>query len=451
MEIQAHLMHHNPYDIMKTEEPSTPPKSKATLCPSTDMLFSVSNFNIQSNFCPQVNNNHDPLNNNHVKISSNGRTLAADRKRPYPCNLCTSRFGSKMELEEHQNSHTGMKPFECDVCKARFNRRSTLWNHKRIHSDAKPFVCTVCQMTFKWKNSLKCHKEMHMRKNESTPHIDNDLRQLTYATAAKRKLMMEQEEQGNPATSSASSIHSQPLITTTTPKKKTNKSSPNHTIGTLHLNPITQPLQASALIPPSDHQLDLDTSSLDTLVNSNNNLLMHIYNSEVDPSLSSRHSNPMLNGIDDNMLNSQLLGDIKNESPLGGATTTAPINVHLPMQLNMLNFRPINPQQLPSVHHLTSTSLPVSVPMDYSIHNEAPNVAHPQYIVTTQPDMMLPQGISYQHHGLDQCVILTTGQDYVPNFDYPMIGNYQMQTEQHDAPSSAHDSNDEKIVPYEQW
>ncbi|VDM78145.1 unnamed protein product [Strongylus vulgaris] len=134
MEIQAHLMHHNPYDIVKAEEPSTPPKTKTTrefhlkrgsafpevrsasyVCPSTDMLFSVSNFNIQSNFCPPVNNNHDPLNNNHTKISSNGRTLAADRKRPYPCNLCTSRFGSKMELEEHQNSHTGMKPFECDV------------------------------------------------------------------------------------------------------------------------------------------------------------------------------------------------------------------------------------------------------------------------------------------------------------------------------------------------
>lgn len=180
---------------------------------------------------------------------------------------------------------------------------------------------------------------------------------------------------------------------------------------------------------------------------------MHIYNSEVDPSLSSRHTNSMLNGIDDNMLNSQLLGDIKNESSLGGgATTTAPINVHLPMQLNMLNFRPINPQQLPSVHHLTSTSLPVSVPMEYSIHSDtAGNVAHPQYIVTTQPDMMLPQGIGYQHHGLDQCVILTTGHDYVPNFDYPMIGSYQMQAEQHEATPSAHESNDEKIVPYEQW
>lgn len=61
-------------------------------------------------------------------------------------------------------------------------------------------------MTFKWKNSLKCHKvcipwisesildlktrnslqEMHLRKNESSSVLDNDLRQLTYATAAKR-------------------------------------------------------------------------------------------------------------------------------------------------------------------------------------------------------------------------------------------------------------------------
>lgn len=114
------------------------------------------NFQIHPSFCTQVVSNADPLNNNNTpKTNSNGRALAADRKRPYPCNLCTSKFGSKMELEEHQNSHTGQKPFECDKCQSRFNRRSTLWNHKRIHSDAKPFVCTVCQMTFKWKNSLK--------------------------------------------------------------------------------------------------------------------------------------------------------------------------------------------------------------------------------------------------------------------------------------------------------
>ncbi|CAK5055434.1 unnamed protein product [Meloidogyne enterolobii] len=99
-----------------------------------------------------------------------------------------------MELEEHQNSHTGQKPFQCDVCQSRFNRRSTLWNHKRIHSDAKPFICTVCHMQFKWKNSLKCHKEMHLRKNElqasSFPEVDAT-QMLTYATAAKKKMVGE--------------------------------------------------------------------------------------------------------------------------------------------------------------------------------------------------------------------------------------------------------------------
>uniref|UniRef100_A0A7E4UM61 Zinc finger protein n=1 Tax=Panagrellus redivivus TaxID=6233 RepID=A0A7E4UM61_PANRE len=115
-----------------------------------------------------------------------------DRKRPYPCKMCPSKFGSKMELEEHQNSHTGQKPFECEKCSSRFNRRSTLWNHKRIHSEQKPFICSVCKMRFKWKNSLKCHKEMHIRKNEINDATDGDIRQLTYATAAKKKLL-EQE------------------------------------------------------------------------------------------------------------------------------------------------------------------------------------------------------------------------------------------------------------------
>lgn len=115
-----------------------------------------------------------------------------------------------MELEEHQNSHTGkfiikiilsnfslflgQKPFECDICQSRFNRRSTLWNHKRIHSDSKPFSCSVCQMTFKWKNSLKCHKEMHLRKNETSSVMDNDIKLLTYATAAKKKMVKSLEE-----------------------------------------------------------------------------------------------------------------------------------------------------------------------------------------------------------------------------------------------------------------
>ncbi|CEF69667.1 Zinc finger, C2H2 domain and Zinc finger C2H2-type/integrase DNA-binding domain and Zinc finger, C2H2-like domain-containing protein [Strongyloides ratti] len=148
--------------------------------PTANITTSVSlNSPVHSQISMTNNNSLNNLKNGITKINS------IDRKRPYPCNLCVSKFGSKMELEEHQNSHTGEKPFQCDICKSRFNRRSTLWNHKRIHSDNKPFVCTVCNMRFKWKNSLKCHKEMHMRKNESTVNMD-DLKNVTYATAAKK-------------------------------------------------------------------------------------------------------------------------------------------------------------------------------------------------------------------------------------------------------------------------
>uniref|UniRef100_A0A0N5AZB5 Zinc finger protein n=1 Tax=Syphacia muris TaxID=451379 RepID=A0A0N5AZB5_9BILA len=151
----------------------------------------------------------------------NGRTLTADRKRPYNCTTCSSRFGSKMELEEHQNSHTGQKPFECNMCKARFNRRSTLWNHKRIHSDDKPFECNVCRMTFKWKNSLKCHKEMHQRKNEITG-FENDPNEktLTYATAAKKRMLESHDVGGIPTSSTEILQNGGPLITTCAATKK---------------------------------------------------------------------------------------------------------------------------------------------------------------------------------------------------------------------------------------
>uniref|UniRef100_A0A0N4ZI35 Zinc finger protein n=1 Tax=Parastrongyloides trichosuri TaxID=131310 RepID=A0A0N4ZI35_PARTI len=164
--------------------PSSPTTTANNI--STTSVTSLSDSPSQSQTSSVITNN---LRNGSSKLNS------LDRKRPYPCNLCVSKFGSKMELEEHQNSHTGEKPFQCDICKSRFNRRSTLWNHKRIHSDNKPFVCTVCNMRFKWKNSLKCHKEMHMRKNESTASMD-DLKNVTYATAAKKNYTERMLENG---------------------------------------------------------------------------------------------------------------------------------------------------------------------------------------------------------------------------------------------------------------
>ncbi|KHN86333.1 PR domain zinc finger protein 5 [Toxocara canis] len=80
---------HNPY-LVKTEQPPSAPSTP----PNEDITHTVTQQRRPAN--------------------GPGRPLTADRKRPYNCNMCSSRFGSKMELEEHQNSHTGQKPFECN-------------------------------------------------------------------------------------------------------------------------------------------------------------------------------------------------------------------------------------------------------------------------------------------------------------------------------------------------
>ncbi|GMT03134.1 hypothetical protein PENTCL1PPCAC_25308 [Pristionchus entomophagus] len=430
------LLIHSPYDMATIkQEPGTgsPDQQGSPFQTTSDMLFP---FGLPTSaFMPHHhhNNNSEGImnhNSSSSRAASSASACTKDRKRPYPCNICPSRFGSKMELEEHQNSHTGQKPFECDVCKARFNRRSTLWNHKRIHSDAKPFVCSVCQMTFKWKNSLKCHKEMHLRKNESSTVLDNDLRQLTYATAAKRTktvlfprcLITMTSQEASVLPGSTPSPVAQPI----TNKKKNGKSSSSSTssssssgIGAASLLgggglPMQDGSPSSNLLGLPTAHIDIDQASLDTLVHQNNGNILVQLCSEVDPHLGRTN----LLGMDDSSLLSSF-GELKNEIYTPSAdslgmgshqpTHHINVNVQIPIVGNMLNFRGFG-QSLPSVHHLTSTasSLPsVSVPMDYT-----GDLSQSQYIVSHN-DMM--PSVSYQQ-SVDPCLVLTSGADYM-NYD----------------------------------
>uniref|UniRef100_A0A8R1TP52 C2H2-type domain-containing protein n=2 Tax=Onchocerca TaxID=6281 RepID=A0A8R1TP52_ONCVO len=227
-------------------------------------------------------------------IHQNGRPLTLDRKRPYNCNMCSSRFGSKMELEEHQNSHTGEKPFECNMCKARFNRRSTLWNHKRIHSDDKPFECNVCRMTFKWKNSLKCHKEMHQRKNEMTG-IENDPleKTLTYATAAKRR-HLENHNANASSSSETTGVGSVRLITNST-------SGVGHLTGLGKRRNVKLSMHSRSITSNSSTDLISGTANIPNNTNRSNN-----NNTNNNNSISSNHS---LIGSNDTFIHAPLQAD----------------------------------------------------------------------------------------------------------------------------------------------
>ncbi|CAJ0583959.1 unnamed protein product, partial [Mesorhabditis spiculigera] len=326
-------------------------------------------------------------------------------------------------------------------------------------------VCTVCQMTFKWKNSLKCHKVRNggmaltlvllgdaFAENESSTVLDNDLRQLTYATAAKKRLiqMVEEGQLDGSGSAVSSAIHSQPLITTASPKKKNGKADQHPDITELGLK----------------GWMNTNITDMDNCRNTNilgsmddtNAMLSNPLFSDMKPDLNLLHHHQDIQfQYPNNLLSSSM-------------SAHSPLNVQLP--LNLMNINRINglhsPQQLPSVHHLSSTSLAngVVLPMEYPSHDSiVSSVGHPQYIVTPPSDIMLSHSaLAYPSQGGFPLQLMDNGcnplpgcSEYAPNFDYGsglMGGQYQLSDDQMSLAPQQQDSilNDEtKCLPYDQW
>ena len=61
-----------------------------------------------------------------------------ERKKPYECGLCQSRYFAKSALKRHTESVHGDKTYECDICSKTFSVKSNLDRHvKLIHNKEK--------------------------------------------------------------------------------------------------------------------------------------------------------------------------------------------------------------------------------------------------------------------------------------------------------------------------
>ena len=76
---------------------------------------------------------------------------------------------SEQKLEELRRQFTfkanSPKPFECDHCKKRFGTRVLVRQHLVQHSDVKPFKCQQCDKGFNYKQQFQLHMKTHTRKS----------------------------------------------------------------------------------------------------------------------------------------------------------------------------------------------------------------------------------------------------------------------------------------------
>ena len=54
-------------------------------------------------------------------------------KKKHICAICGKGFARKVDLQDHQNVHTGAKPHKCKYCSACFASKGTRRTHEKSH------------------------------------------------------------------------------------------------------------------------------------------------------------------------------------------------------------------------------------------------------------------------------------------------------------------------------
>lgn len=89
-------------------------------------------------------------------------------KKVFLCQTCGKSFTTNKTLQQHVNSHKGIKPYECSKCGKCFTYESALNDHLFIHVEAKTFLCEYpdCKKAFRQRSALKMHEKIHKNPNQ---------------------------------------------------------------------------------------------------------------------------------------------------------------------------------------------------------------------------------------------------------------------------------------------
>ncbi|XP_060535183.1 zinc finger protein 37-like [Cylas formicarius] len=112
------------------------------------------------------------------RIFNNLRLFRIHRRMHYPqnkawtCETCGKRYSSKNLLEEHVNTHLGLRPYICQVCGKDFSSKYTFKAHEKTHEmRPRPFKCSQCPKSFLSQQNLQQHERTHSGVKEFTCHL----------------------------------------------------------------------------------------------------------------------------------------------------------------------------------------------------------------------------------------------------------------------------------------
>jgi KRAB domain-containing zinc finger protein len=83
------------------------------------------------------------------------------RPRPFACSQCPKTFLSQQNLIQHERTHSGIKEFSCHLCGKRFGSAHNLEVHSIVHTGYRPFVCQICNKAFARKAEIRDHERTH--------------------------------------------------------------------------------------------------------------------------------------------------------------------------------------------------------------------------------------------------------------------------------------------------
>lgn len=112
------------------------------------------------------------------RIFNNLRLFRIHKRMHYPqnkawtCDVCGKRYSSKNLLDEHLNTHTGMRPYVCQVCGKDFASKYTFKAHEKTHEvRPRPFECHQCGKSFLSQQNLTQHERTHSGIKEYACHL----------------------------------------------------------------------------------------------------------------------------------------------------------------------------------------------------------------------------------------------------------------------------------------